>query len=96
MVASQSPVLTTSEAERLLADYAEYLVAESGLATARLRSYVGAARRFLDNVSVGGSLDLDRLGAAVTQFVQRECGRLGAEPAKVTVKVCARCCASST
>lgn len=87
VVAPQPPVFAASGAERLIADYAEYLVAERGLAAASLRSYVGVARRFLDDVSVGGELDLEGMGAvAVTQFVQRECGRLGAASAKVTVK----------
>ncbi|MFL6112368.1 MAG: tyrosine-type recombinase/integrase [Catenulispora sp.] len=87
VVAPQPPVLATSEAERLIADYAEYLVAERGLAAASLRSYVGVARRLLDDVSLGGVFDLEGMdAAAVTQFVRRECGRLGVASAKVTVK----------
>jgi integrase/recombinase XerD len=53
VVAPQPPVLATSEAEWLIADYAEYLVAERGLAAASLRSYVAVARRLLDDVSLG-------------------------------------------
>jgi site-specific recombinase XerD len=87
VVAPQPPVRAASAAEQLLADYAGYLVAERGLAAASLRSYVGVARRFLDEVAVGGALDLAGMNAAaVTPFVQRECGRLGVASAKVTVR----------
>jgi site-specific recombinase XerD len=86
VVAAQQAVPLLTPAEKVLARYARYLVAERSLAAASVRLYAGVARRFLDRVSFDNDLTVREVSAAtVSRFVRCECGRRGPASAKVTV-----------
>ena len=71
-IAASEPV---NAVERLLADYARFLVRERGFAGATVQRYVGFARRFVaQRAGTDGEVDLAGLSPEeVTQFVLREC-----------------------
>jgi integrase/recombinase XerD len=71
-IAASEPV---NAVERLLADYARFLLRERGFAGATAQRYVGFARRFLtQRAGTDGEVDVAGLSPAeVTQFALREC-----------------------
>ena len=71
-------------ADRLAMRFGEYLVRERGLAGESVRSYTGAARRFLAEAAFGDGAE-GLTAADVTGFVRRECARRGVASAKATV-----------
>src|ERR1035438_603091 len=74
----------TAAAQALIEHYRDWLVAERGLATGTIRSYVPTARLFLSECS---RLDLQSLTLGeVNSFVVRECRRRSTGSAKNLVK----------
>ena len=71
-IAASEPV---NAVERLLTDYARFLVRERGFAGATVQRYVGFARRFVaQRAGTDGEVDLAAMSPEeVTQFVLREC-----------------------
>jgi integrase/recombinase XerD len=82
-----APAVTSEPAdalERLLADYARFLLQERGFAGSTAKQYVSFARRFLDpRVDADGELGLAELAPLeITQFALRECAQRGPGSAK--------------
>jgi site-specific recombinase XerD len=62
--------------ERLLQDYAQYLVSERGLKAGTVRYYLRFAGLFLSSVARGGELDVDTITTGdVSSFLVDQCGR---------------------
>jgi len=84
VVVSPPPAAVT-QVDQLLVGFRRYLSQERGLAQASIRSYLRAARLFLDGVAVDGVLDVHRVtGAMVAQFVRCECSGRSVAWAKMT------------
>jgi integrase/recombinase XerD len=65
---------TRTVVDEVIGDFETYLVRERGLASASVRSYLGVARRFLNELPDGeGDVLADVTAAAVSGFVRRAC-----------------------
>jgi len=85
-VAPPPPIPTETPVDRLLREYAEYLVQERGLVMTTIRGYTDFARRFIAAQFDSEVLDWRALVAAdVTRFVSREFGRSNVGGCKPTV-----------
>ncbi|MDA8037875.1 MAG: site-specific integrase [Actinomycetota bacterium] len=73
-LAVPAPASPATPIERLVADYASYLVAERSLAPGTVRYYLRFARLFLSAVSVDGELELGAITTAeMSRFVVEQC-----------------------
>ena len=76
IVAAAASVVVDDPIERMLADYARYLLDERSLTDRTVVRYVWIARLFVDGVAGAGGVGLERLSAAdVSLFMARECRR---------------------
>jgi integrase/recombinase XerD len=83
-----SPIEPPGAAERLLADFGEYLLRERGFAPSTALRYLGSVRPFLADQRCGadGELHLDGLSPRdITAYVLRECNWRSPGSAKCTV-----------
>jgi site-specific recombinase XerD len=72
--------------ERVLQDYARYLVSERGLKAGTVRYYLRFAGLFLSSVARGGALGVDTIATGdVSSFVVDQCGRRSVGSAKTLV-----------
>jgi integrase/recombinase XerD len=72
----RASVVVDDPIERLLADYARYLLDERALRERTAARYVSLARVFVEGVAGAGGVGLERLSAAaVSLFMARECRR---------------------
>lgn len=77
------PSGATTEQERLLQDYARYLVSERGLKTGTVRYYLRFAGLFLSSVASDGVLDVNTIATGdVSNFLVDQCGRRSVGTAK--------------
>jgi site-specific recombinase XerD len=71
-----APSGSATAQERLLQDYAGYLVSERGLKAGTVRYYLRFARLFLSSVAGGGELDVGAITTGdVSSFLVHHCGR---------------------
>jgi site-specific recombinase XerD len=78
-------VFERSAQDWLLSRYETYLVGERGAAPASRRSYLGVARRFVDQLGLSGGQELGLLTAkTVTAFATAECSRRSPGSASTT------------
>jgi len=83
VLAEVAPSGSPTAQERLLQDYAGYLVTERGLAARTVRYYLRFARLFLTSVAGGGELDVGAITTGdVTNFLVHQCGRRNVGSAK--------------
>uniref|UniRef100_UPI001851B541 tyrosine-type recombinase/integrase n=1 Tax=Sporichthya sp. TaxID=65475 RepID=UPI001851B541 len=86
VLAAREPAGPSTELDRLIVRYEEYLARERGLAAASIRMYLPVARRFLAQVCLDGVAVFDGVGGArVTAFVRGQCQGRCVATAKVTV-----------
>lgn len=72
--------------ERVLQDYAGYLVSERGLKAGTVRYYLRFAGLFLSSVARGGALGVDTIATGdVSSFLVDQCGRRSVGSAKTLV-----------
>ncbi len=72
--------------ERVLQDYARYLVSERGLKAGTVRYYLRFAGLFLSSVARGGALDVATIATGdVSSFLVDQCGRRSVGSAKTLV-----------
>ncbi len=72
--------------ERVLQDYAGYLVSERGLKAGTVRYYLRFAGLFLSSVARGGEFDVDTIATGdVSSFLVDQCGRRSVGSAKTLV-----------
>jgi len=76
VLAAVAPSSPPTGQERLLQDYARYLVSERGLKAGTVRYYLRFAGLFLSSVARGGELDVDTIATGdVSSFLVDQCGR---------------------
>jgi integrase/recombinase XerD len=86
VVAEPTPPSPATPAERLLDDYASYLVAERSLAPGTVRYYLRFACLFCSSVSKDGELDAGAIATGdVSRFVVEQCSRRSVGSARTLV-----------
>lgn len=83
VLAEVAPSVAPRGQERLLQDYAGYLVSERGLKAGTVRYYLRFAGLFLSSVARGGEFDVDTIATGdVSSFLVDQCGRRSVGSAK--------------
>jgi integrase/recombinase XerD len=86
VLAGPAPSSPATPHERLLEDYASYLVAERSLASGTVRYYLRFARLFVSSVSDETGLGLGAITTGdVSRFVVEQCGRRSVGSARTLV-----------